>query len=188
MLLRSVTQHVKDQNWFAVGIDFLIVVVGVFVGIQVSNWNEARLFNQTEIKLFQELKREVAGSYATNEKWVENYTHVHDAGKRSLDVLSSAEDCKGDCWRTLVGFMDSSQHQTLRVQRTIYDRMRSLGLPRSEKVFNALEAYMAQANATLQSFDSKPDYRIIVRELIPLEEQQPIEKIHHVHMQFSLQY
>lgn len=42
MLLRSISQHVKDQNWFAVGIDFVIVVIGVFIGIQVANWNEAR--------------------------------------------------------------------------------------------------------------------------------------------------
>ena len=42
MLLRSVTRHVKEQNWFAVLVDFVIVVVGVFIGIQVANWNEAR--------------------------------------------------------------------------------------------------------------------------------------------------
>ncbi|MEM7327346.1 MAG: hypothetical protein AAF437_01325 [Pseudomonadota bacterium] len=42
MLLRRITKHVKDQNWFAVGLDFLIVVIGVFIGIQVANWNEAR--------------------------------------------------------------------------------------------------------------------------------------------------
>ncbi|MEM7430564.1 MAG: hypothetical protein AAF351_01365 [Pseudomonadota bacterium] len=42
MLLRRVTKHVKEQNWFAVGVDFLIVVVGVFIGIQVANWNDAR--------------------------------------------------------------------------------------------------------------------------------------------------
>lgn len=40
MILRSLTKHVKDQNWFAVWIDFGIVVVGVFIGIQVANWNE----------------------------------------------------------------------------------------------------------------------------------------------------
>ncbi|MFT5573220.1 MAG: hypothetical protein ACI9FR_002153 [Cryomorphaceae bacterium] len=44
MILRSVTQHVKDQNWFAVVLDFIIVVFGVFVGLQVSNWNEAQEF------------------------------------------------------------------------------------------------------------------------------------------------
>ncbi len=43
MLLRRITEHVKNQNWFAVGIDFTIVVIGVFVGIQVSNWNEERV-------------------------------------------------------------------------------------------------------------------------------------------------
>ena len=40
MLLRRITQHVNEQNWFAVWLDFVIVVVGVFIGIQVSNWND----------------------------------------------------------------------------------------------------------------------------------------------------
>lgn len=42
MLLGRIIEHVRAQNWTAVGIDFVIVVVGVFVGIQVSNWNDAR--------------------------------------------------------------------------------------------------------------------------------------------------
>jgi hypothetical protein len=41
MILSSVTKHVKDQNWFAVWIDLLIVIVGVFIGIQVANWNKS---------------------------------------------------------------------------------------------------------------------------------------------------
>jgi hypothetical protein len=40
MLLRRVIDHVKAQNWTAVALDFVIVVVGVFIGIQVSNWND----------------------------------------------------------------------------------------------------------------------------------------------------
>ena len=40
MRLRSLTQHLNNQNWFAVVLDLFIVVVGVFIGIQVSNWNE----------------------------------------------------------------------------------------------------------------------------------------------------
>ncbi len=41
MLLRSIIEHVKAQNWTAVVLDFVIVVVGVFMGIQVSNLNDA---------------------------------------------------------------------------------------------------------------------------------------------------
>jgi hypothetical protein len=40
MLLRRVIEHVRTQNWTAVALDFVIVVVGVFIGIQVANWNE----------------------------------------------------------------------------------------------------------------------------------------------------
>ena len=42
MILRRIKAHVQKENWVAVGLDFLIVVVGVFIGIQVGNWNEAR--------------------------------------------------------------------------------------------------------------------------------------------------
>ncbi|MEL6951560.1 MAG: hypothetical protein AAGC70_18940 [Pseudomonadota bacterium] len=41
MLFRRVRKHVKAHDWFAVGVDFVIVVIGVYIGIQVSNWNDA---------------------------------------------------------------------------------------------------------------------------------------------------
>ena len=65
MLLRRITKHVTDQNWFAVLIDFLIVVVGVFIGIQVANWNEARQERHQEreflIRLHQDFEDSIAG-------------------------------------------------------------------------------------------------------------------------------
>lgn len=38
MILRRITQHVKDQNWFAVALDFLIVVFGIWVALMVGDW------------------------------------------------------------------------------------------------------------------------------------------------------
>lgn len=56
MLLRRVIEHVKTQNWTAVCLDFLIVVVGVFIGIQVANWNAERLNRQEESVLIERLR------------------------------------------------------------------------------------------------------------------------------------
>ncbi|EED31533.1 conserved hypothetical protein [gamma proteobacterium NOR5-3] len=56
MILRSLTKHVKDQNWFAVGLDFAIVVIGVFIGIQVANWNEERRNRLEEIVLVERIR------------------------------------------------------------------------------------------------------------------------------------
>ena len=41
MAIRRFRQHISDHNWFAVAVDLAIVVVGVFLGIQASNWNAA---------------------------------------------------------------------------------------------------------------------------------------------------
>lgn len=55
MILRRVAEHVKAQNWFAVALDLLIVVVGVFIGIEVANWNEARQDRQEERRYYGQL-------------------------------------------------------------------------------------------------------------------------------------
>jgi hypothetical protein len=43
VILRRVIDHVRRQEWTAIWIDLVIVVVGVFIGIQVSNWNSAQI-------------------------------------------------------------------------------------------------------------------------------------------------
>ena len=42
MILRRLATAIRKQDWFTVFIETLIVVLGVFLGLQVNNWNEAR--------------------------------------------------------------------------------------------------------------------------------------------------
>jgi hypothetical protein len=42
MILRRFTKHLKDQNWFVVELDVLAVITGIYLGLQVSDWNEER--------------------------------------------------------------------------------------------------------------------------------------------------
>ncbi|MBL0041283.1 MAG: hypothetical protein IPP28_09655 [Xanthomonadales bacterium] len=42
MILRRLAQSLKEQNWTAITIEFVLLVLGVFLGIQAANWNEAR--------------------------------------------------------------------------------------------------------------------------------------------------
>lgn len=58
MILRRLTKHIEDQNWFAVAVDFLIVVTGVFIGIQVANWNESRAEQQRETVYIESLTKD----------------------------------------------------------------------------------------------------------------------------------
>ncbi len=42
MILQRLATSIRRQDWFTVLIETLIVVLGVFLGIQLGNWNEAR--------------------------------------------------------------------------------------------------------------------------------------------------
>lgn len=42
MILRRITEHVKAQNWTAVALDFVIVVVGILLAFQITEWSAAR--------------------------------------------------------------------------------------------------------------------------------------------------
>lgn len=42
MILRRFAEAVREQNWFQVMLEVAIVVVGIFLGLQVDNWNQAR--------------------------------------------------------------------------------------------------------------------------------------------------
>ena len=40
MMLHRFINHMKNQHWTKVFIDLVIVVLGVFIGLQVNNWNQ----------------------------------------------------------------------------------------------------------------------------------------------------
>lgn len=60
MILRRLTEHVKAQNWFAVAIDFVIVVLGVFVGLQVQEWSGRRADHARERQLLENMRADLA--------------------------------------------------------------------------------------------------------------------------------
>ena len=42
MILTNITKALREQNWLAVAIEFVIVILGVVVGFQVTAWNAGR--------------------------------------------------------------------------------------------------------------------------------------------------
>ena len=40
MILKRIAKGIKDQDWFVVTIEIVIVVIGIFLGMQVTDWNE----------------------------------------------------------------------------------------------------------------------------------------------------
>ncbi|MBU1188317.1 MAG: hypothetical protein KKC01_04725 [Gammaproteobacteria bacterium] len=59
MILRRLATALRQQDWFTVMVEILIVVLGVFIGIQVANWNDARIERIQETAILERLAIEV---------------------------------------------------------------------------------------------------------------------------------
>jgi hypothetical protein len=87
VILRRVIDHFRKQEWTAIAIDFLIVVIGVFVGIQVSNWNGARIAAVQEQQYLGRLHDEVETSIEQLRAINELYAVVQSELRSVLSVL-----------------------------------------------------------------------------------------------------
>jgi hypothetical protein len=173
MILRRVITHVRKQEWTAIGIDFVIVVVGVFIGIQVSNWNAAQADKSRERLLLGELRAELLESIEQLDIKSRTFRQVGRSGERAVAFLDSGKDCGDDCWSVLVDFFHASQWQQVQVGRSTYDEMRRNGWPRNRSIVDALEAYHRQATQVSAPLLAAPAYRALVRGLIPLAAHRP---------------
>ena len=62
MILDNISRALKEQNWLAAAIEFVIVIFGVVIGFQVNAWNESRIEREQERKLIERLAVEVDGA------------------------------------------------------------------------------------------------------------------------------
>ena len=92
MILRRITEHVKDQNWFAVALDFVIVVVGVFIGIQVANWNAALTERRLEQEYIALLLRDIGLIESKLNAQIAHEEGVKEAAAEALARINNWED------------------------------------------------------------------------------------------------
>jgi hypothetical protein len=91
MLLRRITEHVKAQNWTAVALDFVIVVTGVFIGIQVANWNDGRQDRETETQYLARLAQELSDMAPKAEAAFAEVSERHELIAQVRDYFATGE-------------------------------------------------------------------------------------------------
>jgi hypothetical protein len=93
MILRRITQHVKDQNWLAVGIDFCIVVFGVYFGIQIGNWNDTRLDRMAYQQAHERMVLEARTNIHTSETLLKNVSPLIQKVQNAIEDIRA---CRND--------------------------------------------------------------------------------------------
>lgn len=58
MILSRLSHAIRTQNWFAVVLEFVIVVAGVLLAVQITAWNEGRQDRAAERAILLQLHEE----------------------------------------------------------------------------------------------------------------------------------
>lgn len=91
MILRRLAISIRKQDWFAVVIETLIVVMGVYLGIQLGNWNAAGQQQADADRYIVQLSQTLDETAGYLENMLEFYDGVLSDGALALDQLESAE-------------------------------------------------------------------------------------------------
>lgn len=178
MLLRRMIEHVKAQNWTAVGLDFIIVVVGVFIGIQVANWNSARAERALGEDYLRRLTADLERDLRTTRDIVSYYTDVADSVEEADRLLANDD---ADSRQLVIAAYRSSEFATTPPNRAIWDQIVSsghLGLLPDRVIDSGLSEYYTfnESNAYTENIVQVSKYRQTVRSIIPLSVQIAIRE------------
>ncbi|WP_295690752.1 hypothetical protein [uncultured Maricaulis sp.] len=91
MILRRLVIALRKQDWFTVLIETLIVVFGVFIGLQVNNWNEARQERIETHSLLERLERDFEQQLALTERGIERQLLYLDVTGRLIAGIRAGQ-------------------------------------------------------------------------------------------------
>ena len=175
MAVRRFRDHIAEHNWFAVGIDVAVVVLGVFLGLQANNWNESRLDRQRGQQYRQRLIDDLDANEQDFRTRVAYYRQVRDVGYAAL------QDMRRSNSRDPVAFL----HEAFKAanilprstRRATYQEIVSAGAMGSlgdESTRQKIMIYYSTLDMTDVLTATLPPYRDRLRSLMPFEIQRAI--------------
>lgn len=178
MIRRRVVEQLRQQQWVAIGIELVIVMVGVFIGLQASNWNQERASARQGEVFTKRLEADLR-----HEAW--NYQLLIDYNRQ---VLKNAEEAvSAFAGKTtlpddalLVSAYRATQYKQPLRRRSSYDELIStgtIGLIMDEKLRDtAMRIYnlATMDNVVREGRDSR--YREAFRMAVPNDVQRVLNR------------
>jgi hypothetical protein len=172
MLLRRFIEHVRKQEWTAIAIDFVIVVVGVFIGIQAANWNAVRADQARARGYLERVHNDLEADLANYQNRMRFWREVSKYGRAGLDYADTGRIRDQTQWNLLLAYFQASQVAEFWTRSTTYDELKSAGelnLIANLDLRNALARYYTDAGNP--ALTERPAYREHVRGVIPIDVQ-----------------
>lgn len=178
MILRRLTQSLKDQNWTAIVIEFVLLVVGVFLGLQVSNWNEQRETDQKARVFTERLRADLRVEAWRLDAVIHYYADVDASANQALDGLEGRSTPSDES--LLVAAYRATQYAKFPRHRATFDELSSTGniglIGDTDLRTLATEIYSTTYYDNFRNEGINSHYRAAFRQLVPIDVQRALAR------------
>lgn len=178
--MRRIAQRLREHDWLAAGIELAIVVVGILIALQVSNWNQDRQDARRAREYLRRIDTDLQTDIGKNAARARFMAQVDRYGRQAMAHAEHGTLVDGSPWKTVLAYFQASQFYPYSHEDSAFIEMRDAGdlslihdsALRSRLAF--FYASRAEAYAETMLLNHVPQYRQDVRELTPLAVQDHV--------------
>jgi hypothetical protein len=174
MLLRRVVLHLKSRDWVVFATELVVVVLGVFIGIQVSNWNETLATDRAATVFTEQLIADLREEDWGYQLLISYNRQVLANAERAVGALEGRTTMPDE--ELLVAAYRATQYKQRIRRRSTYDELIStgqIGLIRDRSLRDAaMRVYNTQTIENLVREGMQSEYRQAFRMSLPNELQR----------------
>ena len=178
MIQRLITTRLRDLDWAAIAVELLIVVVGVFIGIEVSNWNQARVTDQQAAVFAERLRADLREEYWGYQPLIAYNQEVLKNAEQAVTALTGKTPVSDEA--LLISAYRATQYKQRLRRRSTYDEMIStgaIGLIRDQRLRDtAMRLYNVPTMENLAREGMQSRYREAFRMALPNDVQRTLGK------------
>lgn len=153
MLLRRVIAHFRKQEWTAIALDFLIVVVGILLAFQITEWNEARKDRLREGVYLTRIAVELDESIASIRDAIRLAEQRGTLGELLIRAADDPDVVRADPGRFVFALLKGGYTYSPDIRGHTFEEIKSvgaLGVLRDEQVRFELTEFYTRVSSTAQ--------------------------------------
>lgn len=175
-IVRRTVARLRDQDWTAVTIELVVVILGVFLGVQAANWNEDREQEQKSRAFTQRLKDDLRIEAWNYEIQIAYNRQVLANARRAADALTGRAPLSDEA--LLVAAYRATQFNGNSRRRATYDELTStgeIGLIRDKTLRTlAMDLYTQPQIEQIDRHGQESEYRRAFRMAFPWQVQRAL--------------
>jgi hypothetical protein len=127
MLLRRASQHIRRQDWTAITIEFVLLIAGILIALQVAEWNESRRERIREHDYLVRMLTELDQSIRDIENAIALSVRRRQLGEFLMQSIHRPEMVRAEPGTFVMAIPQSGYTFTPKVRSLAFDEARSAG-------------------------------------------------------------